>query len=338
MLLADLGADVLRVARPGVAPARFSLPSLDRGKSTLELDLRSEEGRDRALTIVARCDVVIEGFRPGVMERLGLGPDDCLIRNSRLIYGRMTGWGQDGPLAKSAGHDLNYIAISGALAAIGTKEAPVPPLNLVGDFGGALYLAIGILAALNEAQRSGLGQVVDAAMADSTAHLMTAFYSLHAEGQWSLERAANFCDGGAPFYQCYRTADGRWLSVAAIEPQFYAALVAELGLTEVMPADRQWNEADWPSHRSTLAGAIGALPLQQLVDRFAGKDACVAPVLTMAEAPTHPHNAARRTFVDLDGAPRPAPAPRFSRSSTDPARANKGADAPSDVLQRWGVD
>jgi alpha-methylacyl-CoA racemase len=319
MLLADLGADVVRVDRLepsglGVTmETRFDVTA--RNRRSVALELKHPEGRAALLRLIERADVLIEGFRPGVAERLGLGPQDCAARNPRLVYGRMTGFGQDGPLAQAAGHDLNYIALSGALAAIGPRGgAPVPPLNLVGDYGGgALYLAFGILAALVERQRSGQGQVVDAAMVDGAASLMSMFYGLAAAGRWRAERGANLLDGGAPFYGVYETRDGAYVAIAPLENKFFAELAQRIGLEEEF-VDRQYDARVWPRLRARLTEIFKSKTRAEWCEVLEASDACFAPVLSMQEAPRHPHNVARGAFVDLDGYPQPAPAPRFSRT------------------------
>jgi alpha-methylacyl-CoA racemase len=322
MLLADMGADVVRIDRkPTGARDGFDALAggafLDRGRRSVALDLKKPEAVAAALDLVAGVDALIEGFRPGVMERLGLGPAVCLARNPRLVFGRITGWGQEGPLAGSAGHDIDYIALSGALHAIGGKDAPSAPLNLLGDFGGgAMFLAFGVVCALLEARGSGRGQVVDAAMTDGVARLMAMTYQLKARGFWRGERQANLLDGGAPFYGVYRCADGKWVAVGALEPQFFAALVDRLGFAAGEFADR-WDRRAWPAMRARLEAAFAERPRDEWAALFANSDACVAPVLDMDEAPRHPHNVARRTFVDVDGAPQPAPAPRFSRTPAE---------------------
>jgi alpha-methylacyl-CoA racemase len=326
MLLADMGADVVRIDRkpPTDGDAFDALASgagLDRGRRSIALDLKRPEAIAAALELVAGADALIEGFRPGVMERLGLGPDVCLARNPRLVYGRVTGWGQAGPLAAAVGHDIDYIALTGALHAIGAKEAPAPPLNLLGDFGGgAMFLAFGVVCALLEARGSGRGQVVDAAMTDGVGLLMAMTYKLKAKGLWRNERQANALDGGAPFYGVYRCADGKWVAVGALEPQFFAAFVDRLGLEAGAFADR-WNRRAWPAMRARLEEAFAARTRDEWTALFADSDACVAPVLDLDEAPRHPHNLARRAFVEVDGAPQPAPAPRFSRTPPEIARA-----------------
>jgi alpha-methylacyl-CoA racemase len=343
MLLSDLGAEVVRIDRAG-GPSPFTAifsprqDVLSRGRRSLALDLKHPEAVAAALQLLERADILLEGYRPGVMERLGLGPEVCLARSPRLIYGRMTGWGQTGPLAGAAGHDLDYIALSGALHAIGSAGGPpVPPLNLVGDFGGGgMLLAFGVLAALLEARSSGRGQVVDAAMSDGSALLMASLYGLQAAGGWKPERGTNLLDGGAPFYGTYRCADGKYLAVGPIEPRFFALLVAALGLDPDLLGE-QFDEAAWPRHRALLAEAFLARSRDEWMARLEGVDACVAPVLDLEEAPRHPHHLARGTFVDLEGVVQPAPAPRFSRSAAGiqgpPPELGADTDA---VLSDWG--
>jgi alpha-methylacyl-CoA racemase len=316
MLLADLGADVVRIDRTsdaGGEPSSRRFDVLARGRRSVALDLKAAAGPEVVLRLVEQADALIEGFRPGVAERLGVGPAPCLARNRRLVYGRMTGWGQDGPLADAAGHDITYASVAGALAHIGrVGQLPTPPLNLVADFGGGgLLLALGLVAALLHAQRTGEGQVVDAAMVDGTALLMAPFFGARAFGFWSDERGTNLLDSGAPFYDVYRCADGLELAVGAIEPQFFAAL---LDVLELDPATlpTQNDRAQWPELRQVLEAAIGARPRHEWVARASGRDACMAPVLTMGEAAEHPHLRARSTIVERDGVPQPAPAPRFS--------------------------
>ena len=311
MLLSDLGADVVRIDRKDARAAQ-PFHVTHRGRRSLALDLKNAEAIGVCLELFARAEVVFEGFRPGVMERLGLGPEVALKRNPRLVYGRMTGWGQTGPLAHAAGHDINYIAITGALHAIGTRERPVPPLNLIGDFGGgALYLAFGLLAALTHARATGEGQVVDAAMVDGAASLMAYFYGFRAEGVHTKERAANRIDGGAPFYDVYRCADGEWIALGSIEPQFYRLLREKAGLGD--PAfDVQMERKRWPDLKEKVARAIAAKTRAEWCAVMEGTDVCFAPVLEMDEAPSHPHNRAREVFVDVAGVVQPAPAPRFA--------------------------
>lgn len=319
MLLSDLGADVVRVDR--LQPSglglnlqrRFDING--RGRRSVALDLKSPAARDAVLRLLDSADVLIEGFRPGVTESLGLGPADCHARNPRLVYGRMTGFGQTGPLAHAAGHDMNYVALTGALHAIGSAGgAPVPPLNLVGDYGGgALYLAFGIMAALFERQRSGRGQVVDAAMVDGVASLASIFFGLQAGGQWRAGRGENLLDGGAPFYSTYQTADGRWISLGPLEPKFFATLAAALGLDDRF-VQRQYDRALWPQMREAITAAVAQRTRDEWTALLEGTDACFAPVLSFEEAPRHPHAVARQAFVELDGINQPAPAPRFDRT------------------------
>ncbi|MEP7281936.1 MAG: CaiB/BaiF CoA-transferase family protein, partial [Rubrivivax sp.] len=326
MLLGDLGADVVRIERATPSGLGLPLPPQRdihrRNRRSVALDLKLPGGRDAALRLLDRSDVLLEGFRPGVAERLGLGPDDCLARRPALVYGRMTGYGQTGPLADRAGHDIDYIALAGALHAIGPAGGdPVPPLNLVGDYGGgALYLAFGVLAAVFECQRSGRGQVVDAAMVDGVASLMSIFQSLQGGGLWRDQRGANLLDGGAPFYATYATADGGHVAVGALEPKFFDALIERLGLDPSWSA-RQHDRRAWPELRTALAAAFRARPRDAWAAHFEGSDACVAPVLTLAEAPRHAHARARQAYVEVDGLVQPAPAPRFSRTPAGPVRA-----------------
>jgi alpha-methylacyl-CoA racemase len=338
MMLADMGADVIRIDRQsGRTGGRSGADPLARGRLSAGIDLKNPEGIEAVLRLIESADVLIEGFRPGVMERLGLGPDVCLTRNPRLVYGRMTGWGQDGPLASTAGHDIDYIAISGVLGSIGrTGEIPTPPLNLVGDFGGgALFLAFGVLCGVFEAQRSGQGQVIDAAMVDGASLLMTMIWALKSSGGWR-ERGSNILDTGAPFYDVYETADGKHLALGAIEPQFYAEFLARTGLDqEDLP-----KQGD-PAGRAVLHDRFTALFRTKTRDEWAaifdGSDACVAPVLPMSEAAAHPHLVARGTIVDYDGVAQPAPSPRFSRT---PGSIQRPPAAPGEhtveVLTDWG--
>lgn len=344
MLLSDLGAEVVRIDRlvppeRGVLDADPRFDLLNRGRRSVAIDLKHPEGVTTVLRLAERADALLEGFRPGVAERLGIGPDACLARNPRLVYGRMTGWGQKGPLAETAGHDINYIALTGALASIGRRgERPVPPLNLVGDFGGgALFLALGVLAALFEAARSGRGQVVDAAMVDGSASLMTMIHGLFAAGGWQAERGVNLLDGGSPFYDVYETADGLHLAVGALEPKFWSELLQRAGLdpAELPP---QEDRARWPELRCRLEEVFRHHTRDEWCRIFEGSDACVAPVLTLAEATGHPHLVARQTFVTVDGVVQPAPAPRFSRTpgtiQSPPRRP--GSDT-EEVLAAWGL-
>jgi alpha-methylacyl-CoA racemase len=346
MILSDLGADVLRVDRAencGPAAAAPADP-LSRGRRSIGLNLKDPAGVEVLLRLAENADVLVEGFRPGVTERLGCGPADCAERNPRLVYARMTGWGQDGPLAATAGHDIDYIGVSGALDPIGRRgERPVPPLNLVADFGGGgMLLALGVLAALVERERSGLGQVIDAAMVDGSALLTSFLYGLRASGAWQDERGTNLLDGGAPFYDTYQTADGRYVAVGALEPKFYAALLAGLGLADAggtggggLPG--QYDRAGWPVLRARLTEAFLTRTQAEWAEVFAGTDACVAPVLGPADAPSHPHNVARGTFIDVDGLVQPGPAPRFGRTPAGKPQPppRPGADT-DDVLARLG--
>lgn len=342
MLLADLGARVLRIDRTAPAalgverPLEYNL--VLRNRETIALDLKSPEAVALVLDLVEGADALIEGFRPGVTERLGLGPDACLARNPRLIYGRVTGWGQDGPLAKAAGHDLNYIAVTGALAAMGRADGPpAPPLNVVGDFaGGALYLALGILAGLLEARNSGKGQVVDASIVDGTASMMMQFYGMRAAGLWRDQRGSNVLDSGAPFYDVYACADGRYISVAPIEDKFFAELLDRLELPASMMAMKR-DRREWPRLRKILAETFLAKPARHWCDLLDGTDVCFAPVLTMADAPDHPHVKARETLIEVAGVVQPAPAPRFSRSRPGMPVPPRAADPASyeDILRAW---
>jgi len=338
MLLADLGADVLRVDRPGTGPGPVRSDLLGRGRRSVALDLKRPEAAEVILRLVERADALVEGFRPGVAERLGVGPAECLARNPRLVYGRMTGWGQQGPLAPRVGHDINYIGLTGALAAVGEAgRKPVPPLNLVADFGGgAMFLVLGVLAALVERAGSGRGQVVDAAMVDGVTSLLTLFYGLRAGGQWQDERGSNALDGGAPFYDTYECADGRYVAVGALEPQFWAALVDTLGLADV---PGQLDVARWPELRARLAEVFATRSRDEWATVFAEVDACVTPVLTLGEAAGHPHLAARGTVVEHGGVRQPAPAPRFSRTpgALGAPPTMPGTDTRA-ALRDWGFD
>jgi alpha-methylacyl-CoA racemase len=342
MMLADMGADVLLVDRPSDPRLGFGRERwydvMLRGRRSVMLDLKSDTGRAAALTLAERADALIEGFRPGVIERLGLGPDVLLARNPKLVIGRVTGWGQHGPLAARAGHDINYIALSGALHAIGRKDdKPVPPLNLVGDFGGGgMLLAYGIVCALLEAQRSGRGQVVDAAMIDGASLLTTMFWGMAAANQWSERRGDNVLDGAAPWYATYETQDGKYVAIGAIEPKFYDELLQRLGLAdEGLPA--QHDRAGWPALRDRFAQVFRARTRDEWVRRFEGSDACFAPVLTFSEAARHPHNVSRGGHADVGGIAQPAPAPRLSRTppavrGASPERGAQGGAA----LRDWG--
>ncbi|MGW0495454.1 CaiB/BaiF CoA transferase family protein [Streptomyces sp. NPDC003007] len=340
MLLADLGADVVRVDRPG-GPVLAIDPAYDvtnRNKRSVVVDLKAPDGPDQVLALAARADLLVEGYRPGVAERLGVGPEACLARNPRLVYGRMTGWGQDGPLAQRAGHDIAYIAPTGTLGMTGRPdEPPAAPANLLGDYaGGSLYLVVGVLAALHHARASGTGQVVDAAIVDGTAHLATMIHGMLAAGGWQDHRGANLLDGGCPYYGTYETADGRYMAVGALEPQFYAEFLALLGLGDRTGA--RTDIARWDELREEIAARFKSRTRDEWTAVFDGSDACVAPVLSLREAPHHPHLAARGTFTDHGGITQPAPAPRFSATPTSvrtgPARP--GADT-ADVARDWDV-
>ena len=338
MVLADLGADVVRIDRPsgGLTLARrdFAL----RGRRSVAADLKTDQGRETVLQLAEKADVLVEGLRPGVTERLGVGPDECAARNPRLVYARMTGWGQYGPMATRAGHDINYISITGALHAIGAADKPVPPLNLVGDFGGgSMLLVIGILAALAERANSGKGQVVDAAMVDGVSLLSQMFWSLRSAGAWTDERANNLLDGGAPFYGTYRCADGRFVAVGSLEPQFYAELLKGLGLDDA-DLPKQSDRAGWPVLRERFTTAFAAKPRDEWAAIFADVDACVTPVLTFEEAASHPHLAARNTLIEVDGVVQAAPAPRFSRTpAATPTPPGESGNDNAEVFADWGV-
>jgi alpha-methylacyl-CoA racemase len=342
MLLADMGADVLIVDRPaesglGLKRAR-SQDVMLRGKRSVMLDLKADAARDAALELISRADALIEGFRPGVMERLGLGPDIALQRNTKLVYGRMTGWGQQGPLAPRAGHDINYIALAGVLNAFGRKgEAPVPPLNLVGDFGGGgMLLGFGVVCALLEAQRSGRGQVIDAAMVDGASLLAAMFSGFLAAGAWSEERGANILDTGAPWYDVYETSDGKYVAIGAIEDKFFAELMFRLGL---QGAPQQHDSSRWPEMRELFRKTFKTRTRDQWCRAFEGSDACFAPVLGWSEAREHPHARERHAFIDVSGVKQPAPAPRFSRTAAPvphaPPERGQGGRA---ALADWGFD
>ncbi len=334
MLLADMGAEVLTLQRPG-APVGDPRNIVQRGRTVLAADLKSADERARVLQLLERADVLVEGFRPGVMERLGLGPDVVAQRNPRLVYGRMTGWGQDGPLAQSAGHDINYIALSGALHAIGPRERPVPPLNLLGDYGGgSLYLVMGILAALHEARHSGQGQVVDAAITDGTLSLMTLTASQGARGHWSDRREDNMLDGGAPYYCGYETEDGGFMSVGAIEPQFFARLCELIEVPQPL-RDAQEDRARWPALRQAMADIFRSRTRDAWVHLLDGTDACCTPVLTLQEAAAHPHHAARAALPTIGGVLQPAAAPRFSRTASCARDPAQGAADWESVLAGW---
>jgi alpha-methylacyl-CoA racemase len=342
MMLADMGADVVRIDRAekvsGGDPASPPIDLLGRGRRSVGVDLKHPEGAEVVLRLVEQADVLIEGFRPGVMERLGIGPDECTARNPRLVYGRMTGWGQEGPYADASGHDINYIALAGALDPIGRAgERPVPPLNLIGDFGGGgMLMAYGVACALLERDRSGKGQVIDAAMVDGSAVLTTFIHSLRGIGIWQDERGANLLDTGAHFYDVYETADHRFVSVGSIEPQFYAELLRLSGLeNEELPG--QMDRAQWPALKERVAAVFRTKTRDEWCALMEGTDVCFAPVLSMAEAPSHPHNRQRETFVEVAGIPQPAPAPRFDRTpgaiGRPPPHFGQHTD---DILAEWG--
>jgi alpha-methylacyl-CoA racemase len=337
MLLSDLGADVVRIDRIG-ARGGAKTDVTARGRRSVALDLKDPAAVETALALMDRADAVFEGFRPGVMERLGLGPDVALKRNPKLVYGRMTGWGQFGPYAQAAGHDINYISIVGALHAIGTAEKPVPPLNLVGDFGGgALYLAFGLLAGVIHARASGQGQVIDCAMTDGAASLMAMFYGMAASGVWADQRHANMLDGGAQFYDTYECSCGRFISLGSIEPQFYALLLEKAGLED--PAFKaQMDRGAWPELKAKLAAVIKTKNRDEWCAIMDATDVCFAPVMSLAEAPGHPHNAARATFVEVEGVMQPAPAPRFSATPGAIQGPAPAIGAHTDaVMADWGV-
>lgn len=343
MLLADLGADVIRVDRVRggglVGPnADFRTELLHRGRRSIAVDLKHPDGAGVVLDLVEKADVLVEGFRPGVTERLGVGPEQCAERNPGLIYGRMTGFGQDGPMAQAVGHDINYVALSGALSMIGrADQPPTPPLSLVGDFGGGgMILALGILGALVERQKSGRGQVVDASMVEGAALLVTAFYGFVANGTWNMERGSNIVDSGAPFYDAYETADGKWLSVGGMEPHFYADLVELLDIADKL--GDQNDQTQWPAMKKVFADAVRTRTRDEWMAAARGLSPCIAPVLDAHEAPSHPHNVARGSFVEVDGIVQPAPAPRFSRT---PATVDRRPPMPGEhsreVAASWGI-
>lgn len=345
MMLADMGAEVVRVERVQAVRDDATGPHWDvmlRGRRNIALDLKHADGVETLLSLVERADVVIEGFRPGVMERLGVGPEVCLARNPKLVFGRMTGWGQEGPYASSAGHDINYIALAGALAHFGRAgEPPTPPLNMVGDFGGGgMLLAFGVVCALLEAQRSGKGQVIDAAMVDGSAVLMSMFWAYRNVGMFDEHaRGVSLLDTGAHFYDVFECADGEWVSVGSIEPQFYALLLEKTGLIGDPEFTNQMDKTQWSTLKRKLAKVFKTKTQSQWNEIMEGTDVCYAPVLRMSEAAQHPHNVARNTFIEVAGVTQPAPAPRYSRSATDlptaPAHAGQHTRA---VLGDWGVD
>ncbi len=345
MMLSDMGAEVIRVERSAaVAPGDPATPPKDvlaRGRRSIGVDLKNPDGREVVLKLVEQADIIMEGFRPGVTERLGLGPDDCLARNPKIVYGRMTGWGQEGPYSLAAGHDINYIALAGALGPIGRAgEAPVPPLNLVGDFGGGgMYLAFGLVCGLFEARQSGKGQVVDTAMVDGAASLMNMFWGMKAMGVWNDERGTNMLDTGAPFYDVYECSDGEFISLGSIEPQFYAELLRLSGLGEQADLPNQNDRTQWPAMKQRVAELMKSKTRDEWSAIMEHSDVCFAPVLSMEEAAAHPHNVERGTFVQVGGMTQAAPAPRFSRTSPvvqGPA-SHPGADTDG-VLADYGYD
>ena len=342
MMLADMGAEIIRVDRAGSAgqPANKT-DILARGRKSIAVDLKQADGVETVLKLVEWADVLIEGFRPGVMERLGLGPDVCLERNPKLVFGRMTGWGQTGSMASAAGHDINYISLSGALHAIGPEgQKPVPPLNLVGDFGGGgMLLAFGIAAALYETSKSGQGQVIDAAMTDGSALLMNAIFGIMNTGRWAQDRGTNLLDGGAHFYGTYETADGKWISIGSIEPQFYALLLEKTGLQGDESLPKQMSREDWPQLKEKFADVFKSKTRDEWDAIMLGTDICYAPVLTFEEAIEHEHNAGRTTFVEQEGVRQAAPAPRFSRTEPElPNTAVAPGEHSDEVLAQLGLD
>ena len=343
MLLADMGAEIVRVVRIGPVDLGVPIPDeyklMNRSRRSIAIDLKKPQGRDIVLELCGRADALFEGFRPGVMERLGLGPDECMQRNQRLVYGRMTGWGQDGPLANTAGHDPNYIGIAGVLGCIGKRNgAPAYPLNLIGDFGGgALYLAVGLLAAMLEAAKSGKGQIVDAAMVDGAASMMTTFYGMLAAGIWIEQRGSNILDGGAHFVNTYQTKDNQYVVVAAIEGRFYRELLDILEIADPDLRTQQFNRDRWPEFADRFQKIFLTRTRDEWCETFAGTDSCFAPVLTLMEAVQHPHAQARNAYISIDGISQPAPAPRFSRTRSEiqspPAEPGQHTE---EILLDWG--
>ena len=334
MLLADMGAEIIAIERPG--PSHFPRgPVLSRSRSFILADLKDPARRDDILDLIESADALIEGFRPGVMERLGLGPEAALHRNPKLVYGRMTGWGQDGPLAPSAGHDINYIAVTGALSAIGGANEPIAPLNLLGDFGGgALYLVAGLLAAIISARRTGEGQIVDCAICDGTASLMAMYAEMSAMGLWREGRRSNLLDGGAPFYRTFECADGEHIAIGALEPQFYRRLCELAGLDDPLYRERD-DRTNWPALHEKMEAAFRAKTREEWRSILEGTDACFAPVLSMSEAALHPHMAARETFVEIEGVTQPAPAPRFSRTPAAIRTVENGPQSLAEAIAAW---
>ena len=339
MLLSDMGADVIRIDRPGDGKPGDARDLLSRGRRSISLNLKDPADIELAMGLLEKADALLEGYRPGVMERNGLGPDEVLKRNPKLVYGRMTGWGQYGAISHSAGHDLNYIAITGALHAMGAKDSrPRPPLNLVGDYGGgAMYLAMGLLAGIVNVKNGGKGQVVDVAMSDGTASLLTMFYQLRATGRWKDERESNFLDGGAHFYDTYECSDGKWVSIGSIEPQFYALLLEKAGLTNPDFKDQN-DETKWPALKKEIIEVFKTKTRDEWCEIMEGTDICFSPVLSMAEAPHYQHNVDRKTFVEVEGVTQPAPAPRFSETPGAIQRRPAGIGEHNDeILADWGV-
>ncbi|MFP6583081.1 MAG: CaiB/BaiF CoA-transferase family protein [Candidatus Hydrogenedentota bacterium] len=338
MMLADLGAEIVRVDRKSSEGEGAPHNVLNRNRKSIAVDLKHPEGIETVLRLVEGADALIEGFRPGVMERLGLGPDVCLERNPKLIFGRMTGWGQDGPMAHAAGHDINYISLSGALHAIGRAgENPVPPLNLVGDFGGGgMMLALGVVSGLLEASKSGKGQVVDAAMTDGSAALMGIIFGLKGAGVWTNNKGENMLDGGAHFYDSYACSDGKWISIGSIEPQFYALLLEKTGITDP-DFQNQHDKSYWPGLKEKLAKVFLTKTRDEWCEIMEGSDVCFAPILDFDEAPEHPHNKARGTFIEVDGVMQHAPTPRFSRTeNATPTGPPKAGEHTDEILSAWG--
>lgn len=338
MLLSDLGADIVRIDRKhGQTYDKYSVTT--RGRRSVAIDLKNQAGVDACMRLIEQAEALIEGFRPGVMERLGLGPDEVLKRNPKLVYGRMTGWGQSGPLAKTAGHDINYIALTGALSAIGYSDKPTIPLNLIGDYGGgSLYLALGLLAGIMHARQTGTGQVVDSAMTDGTISLLSIFYGNIAAGSWSNQRNVNIIDGGSHFYNVYQCADDKWITLASIEPQFYALLLEKAGISDP-DFQAQLDQSQWPSLRQKLADVIRTKTRDEWCRQMEGTDVCFAPVLDFEEAPNHPHNQARKVFMEMDGVIQPAPTPHFSETpgaiQGSPATAGQHNE---EALTDWGFN
>jgi len=338
MMLSDMGADVIRIDRLKQKGSGHRANVLYRGRKSIAVDLKDSQGVDVAMKLINKCDAVIEGFRPGVMERLGLGPEVCLNQNPKLVYGRMTGWGQQGKLSQAAGHDINYISLAGALGSMGYPDRPpTPPLNLIGDFGGgAMYLLSGVLAALLERQSSGKGQVIDAAMIDGTASLLSGFYGMMAMGMWTTDRYKNRLDGGAFYYGSYECADGKHISLGSLEPQFYALLLEKCGI-EDKSFDEQLDQEAWPLKRQKMEAIFITKTRNQWCEILEGTDVCFAPVLDLEEAPDHPHNKERETFVNFEGITQPAPAPRFSRTQgTIQSSANLTGENSEEILEKWG--